>query len=140
MILITLSILLCVTFLVLSGFHFYWIFGGTWGVKKVIPTKTNGVNSFTIPKFGTLIVALVLVVFGLVYLAKSEFITIPYSFTKYAYWCIPAIFILRGIGEFKYVGFFKTIKNTEFAKADTKLFSPLCIMIGFIGFIIQFIS
>jgi len=39
---------------------------------------------------------------------------------------------LRAIGEFKYLGFFKKIKNTEFAIADSKLFSPLSLAIGFL--------
>jgi len=38
------------------------------------------------------------------------------------------------------VGFFKKIKHTEFAKSDSKIFSPLCLSIGVIGVLIQFIS
>jgi len=127
---------------VLSGFHFYWFFGGKWGGEKVIPSKDNTSNSHKIPKFATLIVALVLLLFGLSYLLKAGLITIhvPSWFINYAYWFIPAIFTLRAIGEFNYVGFFKKIKHTEFAKADTKLFSPLCLGIGIAGFLIQLLS
>jgi hypothetical protein len=41
------------------------------------------------------------------------------------------------MGEFNYVGFFKKVKDTEFAKWDTKLFSPLCLLISSFGFAIE---
>ncbi len=142
MLVVILSIILFFVFSILGGFHFYWLFGGTWGVKKVIPTKVNQENIPSIPKLATLLVGLVLVSIGLLYLMKSGFITvqIPNWTTNYVYWIIPPIFILRAIGDFNYVGFFKKIKNTEFAKADSKLFSPLCLSIGIIGILIQLLD
>ncbi len=137
-----LSIILFIIFIVLGGFHFYWLFGGVWGLEKVIPSKDNKASTLTIPKFATLLVGLVLVLFGLMYLIKSGLINVqvPYWVTNYGFWVIPSIFILRAIGDFNYVGFFKKIKNTEFAKSDSKIFSPLCLIIGIIGILIQFIS
>lgn len=138
-----LSTTLFLIFTFLGFMHFYWLFGGEWGVKSVIPTKEDNENSsLSIPKFATLIVAIILVVFGLVYLVKSGFlhIQIPNRVLYYVFWIIPLIFILRAIGEFKYVGFFKKIKHTNFAKADSKLFSPLCLIIGIVGILIQFIN
>lgn len=134
------SLLLFLIFMVLSGFHFYWLFGGTWGVNSVIPTKDNDTSALSPPKFATLVVALGLASFGGVYLIQSGFVrfTLP-NWVEYAYWGIPVIFTLRAIGEFNYVGFFKKIKHTEFAKADSKLFSPLCLGIGIVGFLIQWV-
>ena len=134
-----LSLALSLIFMILGGFHIYWLFGGTYGVSKVIPTKQDQSILPAIPKLATLIVALVLLSFGMLYLIKSGIITlqIPALIENYAYWFIPIIFILRAIGEFNYVGFFKRIKDTEFAKADSKLFSPLCLVIGVFGLLIQ---
>ena len=142
MIIIILSVILFLIFSVLGGFHFYWFFGGIWGLEKVIPTKKDESSTLSIPKIATLIVGIVLVLFGLIYLMKSgvTIVQVPNWVINYGYWFIPSIFILRAIGEFKYVGFFKTIKNTEFAKADSKIFSPLCIGIGIIGILIQLIK
>lgn len=142
MTIIILSIILFLIFTVLGGFHFYWLFGGIWGLKKAIPTKNDSVSTLSIPKFGTLIVGLILVLFGLIYLIKSGLINVqvPNWVTNYGYWFIPSIFILRAIGEFNYVGFFKKIKDTEFANADSKIFTPLCIGIGVIGILIQLIN
>jgi hypothetical protein len=67
-------------------------------------------------------------------------VQVPNFVTKYGYWIIPSIFILRAIGDFKYVGFFKKIKDTEFAKADSKWFIPLCLTIGIFGILIQLMN
>lgn len=141
MLIIILSVILFLIFCNLGGFHFYWFFGGTWGLAHVFPTKDDAAHVLRIPKFATLIVALALVAMGLLYLIKSGIISfaLPTFITNYVYWIIPSIFILRAVGEFKYVGFFKKIKGTKFASADTKIFSPLCMVIGIIGFLIQVI-
>ena len=138
-----LSFLLFTVFAILGGFHFYWLFGGTYGVKQVIPTKgPTTVNKQAIPPFATLIVALGLVSCGLLYLIKVEIFVLPIAswIIEYGLWFIPSIFILRAIGEFNYVGFFKKIRDTEFAKADSRLFSPLCLAIGVIGLLIQLLT
>ncbi len=142
MIVTILSIVLFLIFTFLGAIHFYWIFGGRWGLSKAIPTKSNQANTRPIPKFATLIVALVLLTFGLVYLLKSGWIHIqvPTAVLKFAYWFIPIIFIIRAFGEFKYVGLFKKIKDTEFAKADTNIFVPLCLCIGLAGLLIQLMN
>ena len=137
-----LSLILFLIFSFLGGIHFYWLFGGTFGLENVIPTKLNQENSLQIPKIATLIVALVLVSFGLLYLVKSEVIIIilPVWITNFAYWFIPIIFIIRAIGDFNYVGVFKRVKNTKFAKADSTLFIPLCAVIGIVGVFIQIMT
>ncbi len=102
MIITILSVILFLIFSVLGGLHLYWLFGGLWGLEKVIPTKSHSTNTASIPKLGTLIVALVLALFGLIYLLKSGLITLHglNRLTRYAYWFIPSIFALRAIGDF----------------------------------------
>jgi hypothetical protein len=41
-------------------------------------------------------------------------------------WLIAAVFALRAIGDFRYVGFFKRIRDSRFARLDTLAYSPLC--------------
>jgi hypothetical protein len=45
-------------------------------------------------------------------------------------WSISVLFFLRAIGEFRYVGFFKSVTATTFAHWDTWAFSPLCLFIS----------
>ncbi len=141
MVVMILSLILFLIFVVLGGFHFYWLFGGLWGLEKAIPTK-DGLSSLAIPKIATFFVAVVLVSFGLLYLIKSGFLTIdgPNWIINYGYWFVPSIFILRAIGDFKYVGLFKKIKHTTFANADSKVFIPLCLAIGIMGILVQYLS
>ena len=72
----TIAIILFIIFSLLSGIHFYWLFGGKWGLEKVIPTKSEQAITLSIPKFATLIVALVLLLFGVIYLIKSRLINL----------------------------------------------------------------
>jgi len=137
-----LSITLFFIFTIISGFHFYWFFGGIWGLKKVIPTKNNRLTTLSVPKIATLLVSVMFVIVAIIYLLKSNILDIQYTNTaiNYMFWIVPFVFILRAIGEFNYVGFFKKIKNTEFSKADSNLFSPLCLLIGVVGLYIQFVA
>lgn len=137
-----LSILLFLIFIILGLIHFNWVFGGKWGFDKALPTNENGEKVMNPKKIDSAVVGLGLTLFGLFYLIKSGFFAfeLPTWIITSGSWIIPSIFILRAIGDFKYIGFFKKIKNTEFAKADSKIFSPLCLSIGLIGILIQFLS
>lgn len=137
-----LSILLSVIFLVLGMIHFNWVIGGKFGFSEALPTKENGERVLNPKKLDSAIVGIGLTGFGMFYLLKSGLIVFnaPEWLMKYGSWIIPSIYLLRAIGEFKYVGFSKTVKKTEFAKWDTKLFSPLCLAIAIIGITIQLIK
>jgi len=111
-------------------------------LQHVIPTKDKTASPKMPPRIATFNVAIVLLSIGLLYLLKGGIISldIPSKWINYAAWFVPFIFFLRAIGEFRYVGLFKRIKDTDFAKADTKLFVPLCLGIAILGFMIQFFS
>jgi hypothetical protein len=47
-----------------------------------------------------------------------------------AAWLIAAVFALRAIGDFRYIGFFKRIRDTRFARLDTLAYSPLCAVLA----------
>lgn len=129
-------------FLSLSGIHLYWCFGGQWGNSAVIPTKDDSVK-VTMPGFiPTFTVALGLLVFVVIVLMNvAELDTKPLFLfkiiRKYGLWVIASVFILRAIGEFKYVGFFKKYKHTKFGQNDTKYYSPLCLTIGILALILE---
>ncbi|HPG26670.1 MAG TPA: DUF3995 domain-containing protein, partial [Myxococcota bacterium] len=48
-------------------------------------------------------------------------------------WALAVLFALRAIGEFRYVGFFKRVRDTRFARLDTLVFSPLCATIAILS-------
>lgn len=133
-----LSLTLFLIFISLSGLHFFWLFGGTWGLSKAIPSKSRESKKISIPPIATLIVASILLFCALIYLVNTGLLNLSLpKWMRYGYWLIPIAFILRSIGDFNYVGFFKKIKDTEFAEADSKIFIPLCLAIGVVAILIQ---
>lgn len=127
-----LSLLLLVTFMFLSGIHFYWVFGGTWGTEGVFPSKPGVENPKFPGKAATLFVAIFLMGIGYFYSVKAGIIPflLPEIIELYGYKALAALFLFRAIGDFYYVGFFKKYTQTKFGKNDTKYFSPLCLLIG----------
>lgn len=130
------NIILALIFLILSLLHVYWAFGGKWALEGVIPDIDGKLNE--IPgTFLTLLVA-----FGLLAMGGFYFFQELYGFTnvdtwwvKYIKWIIPSIFLIRVIGDFKYVGLFKNRKEGLFAKRDTMIYVPLCVAISILGFL-----
>ena len=137
-----LALILSVTFFVLALIHFNWVIGGSFGFTATLPTKETGQRVLNPKKTDSAIVGLGLTAFGLFYLTLTNLISLvlPSWVLTYLVWIIPAIFLLRAIGDFKYVGFFKRITTTEFAKFDNKLFSPLCLLIAVLGVLIAILN
>jgi len=126
-------------FISLALIHLYWVFGGTKGLDKALPTDKTGKRILNPGKVETLIVGIGLLLFAFFYILKTGIIEIqvPSFLLRYGGWGISAIFILRAIGDFKYVGFFKKIKHTEFGIFDTKYFSLLSLLIGLLGLTLE---
>jgi hypothetical protein len=134
-----LGILLAAIFAILSLFHIYWAFGGQIGGANAIPSN-NGVPIFKPSIFATLLVAGALLLAMLTVLGQIGFFgeTIPVWIFRWATFGISILFLLRAIGEFKYVGFFKKVNDSGFAYWDTILFSPLCLYIAVTAFLISY--
>lgn len=133
------SLVLFLIFMVLSAIHFYWGFGGKWGSHAVVPTKENGEPVFIPRTISTFVVAIGLLCFGLFYLIKYGLIAVslPKWIDQYGFWIIASIFIMRAIGDFNYVGFFKKHKSSKFAINDAKYYSPLCLVISILTLVLE---
>jgi Protein of unknown function (DUF3995) len=136
------AILLFLVFLFLSLLHFYWGFGGNWRTKVVFPTKDDNIPTKNPGPIPTFIVALGLLGFGFFVLAKYDAINVglPAWLEKFGAWIIAGIFIVRAIGDFKYVGFFKKYKQTKFGQYDIKYYSPLSLAIGILLLILELLD
>lgn len=126
--------------LAISGIHFFWAFGGRWGADAAIPTSQEGKKTLSPNTFATLVVAFGILAMALLHLEKVQTLglPIPVWINAYGLKIIAVIFLIRAIGEFKYVGFFKKIKDTQFAILDTKYYSPLCLILSINAFITAF--
>ncbi len=135
-----LAILNSLIFIALALLHIYWVFGGTSFMNAVLP-ETEGNKKLFIPgKLITIAVAAGLLLFAIISLSASSLINsyINKNYTVYGNAFIGFIFFIRAIGDFKYAGFFKTVKQTVFARNDTNYYSPLCSFITLIAFIITY--
>ncbi|KUF43373.1 DUF3995 domain-containing protein [Myroides marinus] len=106
----------------LSGVHIYWAFGGKWATEGVLPTN-DGVKKLNPSPIGTLVVATGLGLFAFI----SRVDLVEY---RWGYLVLSILFGLRVIGDFRYVGLFKIVKNSVFARKDTAIFIPLCIYLS----------
>ncbi|MGB7070771.1 MAG: DUF3995 domain-containing protein [Pyrinomonadaceae bacterium] len=134
-----LGILLAVIFAILSFFHLYWAAGGGIGIGAAIPT-VGGERLFNPSPFGTILVAAALFAAMLVVLGRLKIcgVFVPSWIFYSGTWVISLLFLLRTIGDFRYVGFFKSVSDTDFARWDTILFSPLCLFISIVAFLISY--
>ena len=139
---IVLSIINALIFTIISGFHFYWAMDGKVGFDVVLPSNTEGAKALMPSKIMTIAVALVFLGIAIFYLIQVHLIDFPLPklITNYGLYALAGVLIIRAIGDFKYVGFFKKIKNTPFAIYDSMYYSPLCLYLGLSTLIIEFIN
>ena len=120
-------------FALLAGLHFYWMIGGKWGLVESLPRNTGGGELVDGPgPISCLLVGLGLLGSSLynVSLAFGFSLNLPLEADLWAIWLLAIIFTFRAIGDFHYVGMFKKVTNTKFAKMDTKLHIPLSLYLG----------
>lgn len=137
-ILVIAVILNAVIFFLLSMLHFYWAFGGKLWYDEVLPTNSTGLNKMNPSTPASLIIASVLLFFALITIGNQGLFYrfIKKKYFRYGNLIIAIIFFIRAVGDFKFIGFFKTIKTTRFGINDTQIFSPLCIIISLLSLLI----
>ncbi len=115
----------------LAGLHVVWALGGVTGNSAVIPSR-NGVPVMRPGRVSTIAVAVGLAIAAFVALAAAAVVPWPMPSIPASIGCfvLAALFAARAIGEFRFVGFFKRERGTEFAWWDTRVYSPLCFAIS----------
>lgn len=129
----TIAITFCLFFIFLALLHLYWAFGGKWALWETIP-HIDGKPAFhpnPIMMMG-LTIALLGIASLFILLAWPIEALLPW--TRYIAWGFAGVFFARAMGDFKALGFTKKIKDTDFAYWDTRLYSPLCVLVA-LGFI-----
>ncbi|MFY0627288.1 MAG: DUF3995 domain-containing protein [Reichenbachiella sp.] len=134
-----LTICLATIFSLLALIHFNWAIGNDFGIRNAIPTKENGEKVINPTKIDSAIVGFGLSCFALFYPVKMDWINVPAPewVLNYGGWLIVGFFLLRAIGDFKYIGFFKKLRTSDFGIMDTRYYSPLCFIISAIAAILN---
>jgi len=120
-------------FTLLGGIHLYWMVGGRWGLAQALPTKPDGeVRMLNPGPLACVAVALGLLGFA-AYCASLGLdfsLGLPLGAEKWGVWVLAGVFLLRTVGDFRYCGFFRKIKETEFGRMDRRWYTPLCLYLG----------
>lgn len=120
-------------FFIIALTHIYWAISITNIPKKVIPHIND--NPVFIPmRSVTFLVGIIFILLAIFILAMANgcyggSLNWFYNFIGS---CLALIFFARSIGDFKFVGFLKKIKNSQFAFYDTRYWSPLCFLLAFL--------
>ena len=119
--------LLAIFFIGTSLLHLAWAGGLNWGLASALP-ENPGRPALSPSSAATVAVAVALGAAGTLVLVHAGLLPrfLPPSWSRLLLRIGSAVFLLRAIGDFRVVGFFKKVRSTRFATADTIFYSPLC--------------
>ena len=123
-----LALLVAGSLLAIAGLHLYWGVGGRWGASATLPKKADGSLLFLPGLAACFVVATGLCAMAWVVLTRQQVVASPLTmaWSLKLHWAFAAIFALRCLGDFRYMGLFRQVRETDFAVMDTKFFTPLC--------------
>jgi hypothetical protein len=116
-------------------FHLYGAFGGRFFADAVIPARKTSHGPEKIfnpsPLAAFIVAAYLAAVTALAFaVSQGEAIVISADAGRGLLGIAGCIFLLRSVGDFRYVGLFKRVRGTRFALWDTLLFSPCIFLVG----------
>lgn len=117
----------------IAALHVYWAAGGRWALDGAIPTEL-GTPRFIPGRLLTLGVAGVFAGLAVCALAVADVVAISAPGSRAILTLAGGAFVLRAFGEGRYVGFFKRKVGTRFARRDTAIYTPLCVLLGAASF------
>lgn len=125
-----LALPLSAVFTTLAALHLYWGVGGQWGGADAVPQRADGTPLFRPGFVACLLIATGLAGFATVALARIGWVTWPWSHPaaspRWLLRVVAALFALRTLGDFRYVGLTRRVRHTRFARQDRARYTPLC--------------
>ncbi|MEO8503935.1 MAG: DUF3995 domain-containing protein [Acidobacteriota bacterium] len=125
------GVALATVFGLLALLHVAWAFGWFSTGGGAIP-ELQGKPVFVPGRVATLAVAVALLAAATVALAQAGLILTgwPRWIPRLGAIGLGCIMVLRAIGDFRLIGFFKSVRGTQFATLDSWAYSPLCLALG----------
>jgi len=121
----------CTILILLGLLHLFWAAGAKLGGAAAVPS-TDGVPTFKPSRPVTIAVAAALFSAALVVALAGDLFPVPgpRTLTTGPALVLAAVCAARAVGDFHWVGFFKTQGNGSFARLDTLIYSPLCLVLA----------
>ena len=119
-----------------AGFHAHWALGGRVGYSVSLPQRPDGAPvmahrlSWWRPAAGAVALCLLCLALLLLHGAGQLRLPLPDGWVHLFLSAVGAAFVARALVPNPYVGFFKTIRTTRWAMYDTRLYSPLFLILG----------
>jgi hypothetical protein len=111
-----------------AGLHVYWAFGGRWLLDRAVPVSSSSNPGFSPGPGLTLMVAVALL--GFATLIASVALGRGPDAARSLVGVGIGVLVLRAIGDTKVAGFTKSVRNTAFAEADDRWFTPLVVFLA----------
>jgi len=120
--------------------HIYWLLGGRNSIEYFFaansPFRKKNIKPKKLKLIITSIALFIMAFFFIEQMAGFTKIFNADAF-KWGNKIIAVIFVLRAFGNFTYLGFTKSFKKGTFAKLDTYLYSPVCLMIAVLAYLLS---
>jgi hypothetical protein len=123
--------IIAVCLFTIASVHFYWGLRFMEGEEVLVP-EHEGRPAYVPRHSEFLDVAMALILSSVIIAARGGFVhsALPEAWTHAATFAIGIALLARAVGDFRYVGFFKRVRDTAFAEWDTRLFSPVALLLG----------
>ena len=125
------ALVVVIAFVALSAIHVYWALGGGMGQAAAVP-ELNSRPAFVPSARSTLAVAVGLASCAVLVAASAGLVvsSSPAAWVTWLSFVLALVLIARAVGDFRLVGFFKRVRGTRFARLDSAVYAPLCLVLG----------
>jgi len=135
------AFLVAAAFAAIALIHVYWAFGGSLGSEAAVPRapvapgaeqQVQRAPAFVPTRAATLAVAAALAMVALLVALQAGWFgaSLQHRALRAVIGVVGAVMLLRAVGDFRLVGFFKRATDSRFARLDTWFYSPLCVVLG----------
>jgi hypothetical protein len=123
--------LVILVFAALAVWHFRMALLPTHGASGAVPS-VDGKPLFVPSRASTVAVGVVLLLFAGLVAATAGLVQVglPLRVLAWLSYALALGLLARAVGEFKYLGFFKRVRGSRFARLDTWVYSPLCLLLA----------